>query len=135
MPIELSDQQAEYVINMLVSINDEDREGWEPGLLHHFALMENEGLAHVAGEALLGPELIGTEPRQATYTGLCEELQGKTALVSLKLCRTTSLHDLASRTEVDYVVAQFDDPTTGYGFGWHKFGKDDFTLIGEQANI
>jgi hypothetical protein len=63
---------------------------------------------------------IGSEPCigemvHATYTGPIEILQGKGARI------------MDSRIR-NHVGAQFDDRYSGYGFGWHRFRKEEFTI-------
>jgi hypothetical protein len=65
-------------------------------------------------------ESIGQEPctgpcRHGKYIGPNGLLQGRGALIRDSL------------TE-GYVGAQFDDRFSGYGFGWHRFPKQEFTI-------
>lgn len=53
------------------------------------------------------------------YIGSKIDLQGKTALLQVK---------------GTYVLAQFDDESTGYGFNWHIFLTNEFEVIDDFAN-
>ncbi len=54
-----------------------------------------------------------------TYIGLNTDLAGKTAL--LMTCNMGWL-------------AQFDDRSTGFAYGWYAFGRGDFEVDREELN-
>lgn len=54
-----------------------------------------------------------------TYVGSVEKLKGKTALL-MTCCMGW--------------LAQFDDRSTGFAYGWYEFGHDDFELDDPELN-
>lgn len=62
----------------------------------------------------------------AAYCGPDKRLRGKTAIIrrSAALGRPGSL-----RSNVDRVVAQFDDIRTGMGYGWRQFPSRHFVKV------
>lgn len=128
MPYTLNRQDAQYVLTLLVNVNSEDFDGWEHGLAARL-MQHHPELAEQASEFIVGQELPQQDSKHATYIGPWDNLRGKTALVSPVICRSTDLTTLATEYVVDHVVAQFDDTATGYGFGWHRFDKDDFEIV------
>lgn len=54
---------------------------------------------------------------RATYCGPLAHLQNQTALVQWSQDGT--------------LLAQFNDSTTGYGFGWTAFPPESFTVLGQ----
>lgn len=58
--------------------------------------------------------------KQATYVGKLPHLRDKTALVRQ--------HDMSG-----WLLAQFDDPRTGHGFGWYAFQASDFRVEPDPA--
>lgn len=63
----------------------------------------------------IGPHMPHEDPTHRRYIGSDPALYGKTALVG-------------HTQEGGFPVAQFDDISTGYGYGWHEFGISDFSL-------
>jgi hypothetical protein len=63
----------------------------------------------------MGPEIPVGQARMMQYCGPNPKLKGKHALV----CRIAGHNNLV-------VCAQFNEVSTGCGFGWHRFRKDEF---------
>jgi len=53
--------------------------------------------------------------KHGTYTGNNSRMKDKTALIM-------------EGREVETVLIQADDITTGYGFGWHEFPASDWEI-------
>ncbi len=68
---------------------------------------------------IIGKGKVEGALRHGEYVGRDPALRGKKALVS---------------NSGDGVVAQFDDHSTGLGYGWHTFGNHDFKFQMVEAN-
>lgn len=87
---------------------------------------------------------------RGTYIGGERSIKGERAAIMIadgkqefeRILGVYSFHDQGENAEtVNFtpakgtVLAQFDDPGTGFGFGWHPFTAKDFRLEDENGDL
>lgn len=136
----LTDDEALLALRPLLDIKPEDYDGTEFGRIYSLVhqLMDrnrNDPTVITGHNLLVGRNSVnnGDNPR-IERKGTCVGgrfpcLIGKTAIVYEILDQYADPGIVPNgSSKVDHLIAQFDDVTTGYGFGWHAFNTEDFTL-------
>lgn len=129
MTVTLTDEQALDTLDRLAQIDPEDYEGTELAQMKALVdqllpIHEDDPLIREAMELVIGPEKVpaGSVERHGTYIDtFYPSLTGKTAIVF-------EITDDGALSTGKHVIAQFDDHATGYAWGWHWFGPNDFKL-------